>query len=108
MIDIYGTLGPACSRAETLEEMLRLGMTGLRLNLSHVTLPEAAPLVETLHRAEARAGVRAKLLIDMQGPELRVGKLPQPLALNEGERVPVNALHLPAEAASSFCRRSVI
>ena len=99
MIDIYGTVGPACSRAETLEEMLRLGMTGLRLNLSHVTLPEAAPLVETLHRAEARAGVRAKLLIDMQGPELRVGKLPQPLALNEGERVPVNALHLPAEAA---------
>ena len=98
MIDIYGTLGPACSRAETLEEMLHLGMTGLRLNLSHVTLPEAAALVDALHRAEARAGVRAKLLIDMQGPELRVGKLPQPLSLNEGERISLDKLRLPQQA----------
>ena len=95
MIDIYGTLGPSCAKAETLEEMLRLGMTGLRLNLSHVTLPEAAPLVEALHTAAARAGVRPKLLIDMQGPEVRVGAFPQPLPLRAGETVAPEALRLP-------------
>ena len=42
MIRIYGTLGPACDRAETLEEMLKLGMTGLWLNLSHGSLEQAA------------------------------------------------------------------
>ena len=31
MIDIFGTLGPACASAETLEQMIRRGMTGVRL-----------------------------------------------------------------------------
>ena len=95
MIDIYGTLGPACAESGTLEEMFRLGMTGLRLNLSHVTLPEAAPLVEALHSAAARAGVSPRLLIDMQGPEVRVGKLPEPLALRTGDTVRLDRLCLP-------------
>ena len=95
MIDIYGTLGPSCAKAETLEEMFRLGMTGLRLNLSHVTLPEAAPLVEALHKAASRAGVQPKLLIDMQGPEVRVGAFPEPLPLETGKTVAPEALRLP-------------
>ena len=98
MIDIYGTLGPACAQADTLEQMLRLGMSGVRLNLSHMTLPEAAPLVEALHTAAARVGVRPKLLIDMQGPELRIGRLASPLPLGEGECLPVRALGLPEAA----------
>lgn len=85
MTEIYGTLGPACADAGTLEQMLRRGMTGVRLNLSHVTLPEAAPLVEALHEAAARCGVAPKLLIDMQGPELRIGALAEPVALKAGE-----------------------
>ena len=36
--DIYGTLGPACADVETLEKMFAAGMSGIRLNLSHVTL----------------------------------------------------------------------
>ncbi len=96
MIKIYGTLGPACTDAGTLEAMLRLGMTGVRLNLSHVTLPESAPLVEALQEAGRRAGVRPGLLIDMQGPEVRIGKLSAPLTLREGERVSPAALQLPA------------
>ena len=95
MIDIYGTLGPSCAKAETLEEMFRLGMTGLRLNLSHVTLPEAAPLVEALHKAASRAGMQPKLLIDMQGPEVRVGRFPEPLPLETGKTVAPEALRLP-------------
>ena len=42
MIDIFGTLGPACADADTLETMLHRGMTGMRLNLSHVTLSQSA------------------------------------------------------------------
>lgn len=87
MTEIYGTLGPACAAADTLEAMLRQGMTGVRLNLSHVTLPEAAPLVDALQEAGRRCGIRPKLLIDMQGPELRIEALPAPLELREGETV---------------------
>ena len=95
MIEIYGTLGPACARPETLEEMLRLGMTGMRLNLSHVSLPEAAPMVELLHAAAERTGTAPKLLIDMQGPELRIGRLSGPLALSAGDAVALSCLGLP-------------
>ena len=87
MIRIYGTLGPACAKAEILEEMLRQGMTGIRLNLSHISLEEAAGELRELRRAEETAGVRAELLIDMQGPELRIGKLAAPLLLRAGETV---------------------
>ena len=87
MVDVYGTLGPACASADTLEDMLGEGMTGVRLNLSHVTLLEAAPLVEALREAGRRRGASPKLLIDMQGPELRVKALPAPVELREGETV---------------------
>ena len=92
MVDIYGTLGPACASADTLEAMLRQGMTGVRLNLSHVTLPEAAPLVDALREAARRCGVQPKLLIDMQGPELRVKALPAPIELRGGETAALDFL----------------
>ncbi len=101
-MDIYGTLGPACSDGATLEAMFRSGMTGVRLNLSHVSLGDSSDLLTRLHQAADRCGVRPRLLIDMQGPELRVGVLPAPLPLDEGDTVtlgpggiPVPALVLP-------------
>ena len=103
-MDIYGTLGPACAQADTLEQMLRLGMTGVRLNLSHTSLAQASGQLEALGRAAGRCGVSPRLLIDMQGPELRVGELPAPLTLPEGARavlgrdIPVPELVLPALA----------
>ena len=42
MVQIYGTLGPACSDTKTLEALLQAGMTGVRLNLSHAGLDRAA------------------------------------------------------------------
>lgn len=87
MLEIYGTLGPACGNEETLAEMFEQGMTGVRLNLSHVTLAEAEPMVEALHHAAQRVGVQPKLLIDMQGPEIRVGAMDGPVHLIEGKNI---------------------
>jgi pyruvate kinase len=70
-------------------------MTGIRLNLSHISLEEAAGELSELRRAEKAAGVRAELLIDMQGPELRIGKLPSPLLFRAGETVDLDALPFP-------------
>ena len=100
MIDIYGTLGPACADRKILGEMLSLGMTGMRLNLSHMTLPEAAPMIRLLKDAAGDAGVRPQLLIDMQGPELRTGTLPEPLGLEEGATVCLSCTRTPAQILS--------
>lgn len=87
MLEIFGTLGPSCSDRETLKAMFYEGMSGVRLNLSHTSLEEAAGQIETLHEAAAECGVRAELLIDMQGPELRIGQIAEPLELKSGQIV---------------------
>ena len=84
---IYGTLGPACGDEAVLKKMFEYGMTGIRLNLSHTTLHDASAIIEKMHRAAAAAGVETELLIDMQGPELRIGPLEEPIFLQEGEDV---------------------
>lgn len=81
--EIYGTFGPACDTEEILKQMIEVGMTGMRLNLSHTTLVESKGMVENYHRAAKKQGIKPQILIDMQGSELRVGKLKSPLVLEE-------------------------
>ena len=100
--EIYGTLGPACDRKEILSEMLTLGMTGVRLNLSHMSLAEAEPWLDALHSAMKDSGRSCKLLIDMQGPELRIGALPAPMMLTEGSRIDLSELHLSPEISDAI------
>lgn len=96
-VRIYGTLGPACSDQATLREMFREGMDGVRLNLSHTTLNAAAGLLDAYHAAAKSCGKTPLLLIDLIGPELRIGPLPHPLMLGEGERIAVDAIPFPNE-----------
>lgn len=87
MVEIYATLGPACASTETLCEMFDQGMTAVRLNLSHGNLPESEPFLEQLREAALCCGKQPGLVIDLQGPELRIGALKKPLTLRTGERV---------------------
>ncbi len=86
-MDYFGTLGPACCKKEVLKEMFEAGMTGVRLNLSHSNLNECEDWIGQLDLAsEGRVNSR-KLLIDLQGPELRIGVIKTPLTLEEGKEV---------------------
>ena len=85
-MEYYATLGDPCAKQDILERMFRTGMTGVRLNLSHTSLTLCTPLLERAYwPAARRVGRRdAHLILDLQGPELRVGELPQPVPLREG------------------------
>ena len=91
MVKIYGTLGPACQDEKILVEMFSLGMTGMRLNLSHVTLAESGELIGKMKRAAEVRGVKPQLLIDLQGPELRTGAVAEPILLKNEEIVEICA-----------------
>ena len=99
---IYGTLGPHCNDIPTLRKMFDAGMTGMRLNLSHVTLHDAAPQIEALHKAASMSGVKADLLIDMQGPELRIDAPASPLHLNTGNTVDLIPQGVTTSGTSGF------
>ena len=88
-MEFYATLGDPCARRDILDSMFRAGMTGIRVNLSHTTLAKCAPLLEELYwPAARRVGRRdAHLILDLQGPELRIGELPRPISLRKGEEI---------------------
>ena len=85
-IEVYGTFGPACKSQEVLEKMVRMGMTGMRLNLSHTTLEKSKEYLDNYKLACQNCGVEPQILIDMQGPELRIGKMEEQL-LKTGDSV---------------------
>ena len=95
VVRIYGTIGPACSDTEILKQMFREGMDGVRLNLSHTSLEDAADLIGSFHKAARECGKTPELLIDMQGPELRVGDFREPMRLTEGEAVATGEIPFP-------------
>ncbi len=101
-VRVYGTIGPACAKPETLKEMLSEGMDGVRLNLSHATLAEAGGLLDAYREAAAACGKTPELLIDMQGPELRIGRLDAPVSLRVGDALDADALPFPDEVLSAL------
>ena len=86
MISIYGTFGPACGQEDILKQMFEAGMTGMRLNLSHTSLTDSADRIAAFRAAAETAGIVPELLIDMPGPELRIGTI-EPMTLTDGESV---------------------
>jgi hypothetical protein len=87
--EIFGTLGPACADRVLIIEMADAGMTGMRLNLSHTSLPKAEGMLKELTAANEmlidEGGKPLDLLIDLNGPELRVAEMTKPKELLEGE-----------------------
>ena len=93
-LEFYGTIGPACAQLETLQRMVEAGMTGIRMNLSHGPLSAHKDWLDIIHAV----GI-PQLLIDLQGPELRIGTLPQPLVLEPGQSLRLGQGGVPCPAA---------
>ena len=94
ILEFYGTIGPACADELTLRQMVEAGMTGLRFNLSHGSLAEHKTWLDLAHAA----GIH-QILIDLQGPELRIGQLAQPMQLEEGAALRLGAGGVPCPDA---------
>lgn len=94
-MEYYGTLGPACCQAETLRRMIQAGMTGIRLNLSHKSLKESEEGIQYYLNAAKKEGVVPHLMIDLQGPELRIGNLPAEMILEKGRKVTIGDGQIP-------------
>ena len=108
MIEYYGTLGPACAKTGILEQMFLSGMSGIRLNLSHTSLEKSREWIEQFHSAAERCGKTGSLLIDMQGPELRIKELREPLILEEKALLPYDLIPFPQAVREHMEEKDVI
>jgi pyruvate kinase len=73
---IVATIGPASSSPEMLRQLIRAGMNVARLNFSHGSHDDHAATIAKLREASAELDTPVTILQDLQGPKIRVGKLP--------------------------------
>ena len=67
--------------------MFDAGMTRMRLNLSHSSLETSQSWIQHYFDAASQTGKEKKLMIDLIGPELRIGNLEGNMGLSNGAHV---------------------
>ncbi len=72
-VKIVATLGPATSSPQMIERLIPAGVDTFRINMSHTPHDAAKAAVEAIRTAEARSGKPVGILVDLQGPKLRIG-----------------------------------
>jgi pyruvate kinase len=84
---IIATLGPASSTPERIRALFEAGADLFRMNFSHGERAEHRARYEAVRRLERASGRPIGVLVDLQGPKLRVGKLAgEAIALADGAR----------------------
>jgi pyruvate kinase len=72
---IVATLGPASSGKDVLKEMIVQGLNVCRLNFSHGSYDDHAKTLETIREIDKELGKHTAILVDLQGPKIRVGEM---------------------------------
>lgn len=67
------TLGPASSDIILIEEMMKLGMDSVRLNLSHGTYSSHSEYIRKIKECREKLGLSIPIIMDTKGPEYRTG-----------------------------------
>jgi pyruvate kinase len=71
---IVATLGPASDSPAAIRQLLLAGVDVFRLNASHGAQPEHAARITSIRQAAAELGRPACILLDLQGPKIRLGR----------------------------------
>ncbi|HLQ69655.1 MAG TPA: pyruvate kinase [Gemmatimonadales bacterium] len=84
---IVATLGPATANASTIAALLHAGTNVVRINASHGTPELRAEWIAAARRAADSLATPVAVLLDLQGPRIRVGHLSHPRELTPGQQV---------------------
>lgn len=71
---IVATLGPASDSEETIRALIEAGVDVFRLNASHGSQAEHGERIRKVRAITKALGVEAGILLDLQGPKIRLGK----------------------------------
>ena len=83
---IVCTMGPAVEAAGKVEQLIAAGMNMARLNLSHGSYAEHQSRMNAVRNAAAKAGVPIAVLVDLQGPKIRLARFADgPHELSRGD-----------------------
>ncbi|MBI4370665.1 MAG: pyruvate kinase [Elusimicrobia bacterium] len=97
---ILATLGPVSAKPEVLHSLFQAGVDAVRLNCSHSSVAELQGRIALVRSAARRARRSCAVVMDLQGPRLRVGRLRngEPVELQKGARVRLTTRDIPGTA----------
>ncbi|MGQ9635479.1 MAG: pyruvate kinase [Bryobacteraceae bacterium] len=90
---IVATIGPASESPRLVSELIRHGVDVFRLNASYGTHAEHRARIQTIREVGAELGKHVGILLDLQGPKIRLGKFAGgQVALQTGSKFTITTL----------------
>ncbi len=83
-VKVLATLGPASSSEEMIRTLFEAGADAFRLNMSHGSHDDVRAMYERIRKVEEELGRPICILVDLQGPKLRVGGMAPDTVLEDG------------------------
>ncbi len=95
---IVCTLGPASRGEETVEALIRGGMSVARINMSHGIREDQRETIGVVKKVRQRLELPVALMLDTRGPEIRLGDFPAgSISLEKGNRYLLSAENVPGD-----------
>ena len=102
-VKIIATLGPASQDVETITKLFQAGVDVFRINMSHGShdaLRERVQMIRTIEKTEGRP---IGILVDLQGPKLRVGEFASgSVMLEKGQTFVLDSQRTPGDATRVY------
>jgi len=87
---ILATIGPAVDSRENLEALIDAGCNAFRLNFSHGDFEYFEKVFHSINDLCVSKSLPIPILIDLQGPKIRIGELAQPeIELIKGRQIEI-------------------
>ena len=82
---IIFTIGPATESEETIEALIKEGADICRINMAHANHEWTEAIVNKVRKVCEQAGRHIAIMMDVKGPEVRTGDVPETFHLEKGE-----------------------
>lgn len=99
-VRVLATLGPASSTPEMIKKLYVAGADAFRINMSHGSHDGHAKVIANIRALEGELGRAMTILVDLQGPKLRVGRFEGgSVMLETGKRFVLDRDRAPGDAS---------
>jgi len=84
---IICTIGPSSKDSDVLERLILGGMDIVRINTSHSNHEEILEIIQKVRKISSEYGKNIAIMLDLQGPKIRIGKLEKEVLVRKGQNV---------------------
>ena len=84
---ILATIGPSSEKITKIEKLISSGVDAFRINCSHTTESQFENYIKNIRKVEKKLKKPIGILIDLQGPKLRIGEIENNIPLKRGQKL---------------------